>query len=497
MPRVTAKRSRLALAALPALGLALLMAAWIVATPLWTAPDEASHYQRAMSIANGRILGPKLDYTNVPGTPAQLRFIDHDTRGVDMPARLSPPDVVCANGKPDVSGSCLEEDPNGNFPPLTYFLPAAALRVSHDATTAIWLARVVMAITSFVFLLLALALLWDGTGWSILGLLTAVTPMVLFTSSVMNSSGPQIAGSVAFTAAILRISRAPALAPRWAWVAFVVAGAVTILAGPIGLEFAVVNLALFGALLGRRGIRALRIDSPRPTYLAASVLITAGLLALIYSHVAGFAPTIGITPILGSLHQGIQQLPYVLRDAVGDFGSLTVLLPAAAIWVWWLLVLGVAAVAIWLGDARDRVLMVAVLVVALAFPVLFYAWVDRFTGFGLQGREVLPALLLIPLVAGELVYRRIRPLAHRQSARLALAGALALAAGFQIYAWWYNGQTVTTPSAFYGQGTWAPPLGWLPWAVIAALGTASLFAFAVSEGAGAVRLRRWLVVDRA
>ena len=82
VPRVTAKRSRLALAALP-VGLALLLAAWIVATPPWTAPDEASHYQRAMSIANGRILGPKLDYTNVPGTPTQLRFIDHDTRGVD------------------------------------------------------------------------------------------------------------------------------------------------------------------------------------------------------------------------------------------------------------------------------------------------------------------------------------------------------------------------------------------------------------------------------
>ena len=105
-------------------------------------------------------------------------------------------------------------------------------------------------------------------------------------------------------------------------------------------------------------------------------------------------------------------------------------------------------------------------------------------------------LLLIPLVAGELVYRRIPPLAHRQSARLALGGALAVTAGFQAYAWWYNGRTVTTPSGFYAHATWTPPLGWLPWAVIAALGTASLFAFAVSEGAGAVRLRRSLVVDR-
>jgi hypothetical protein len=496
VPSDTAKRSRLALAGLPAVGLALLLAAWVVATQPWQAPDEASHYQRAMSIANGRILGPKLDYTTAAGTPTQLRFIDHDTRGVMMPARLSPPNVLCMNGKPDVTGSCLEEDPNGNFPPLVYFLPAAALSVSHDASTAIWLARVVTALTCLAFLLLALALLWDGTGWSILGLAAAVTPMVLFTSSIMNSSGPQIASCLAFTSAILRITRAPGRTPPWVWTAFIVAGGVTILGGPIGLEFAVVNLALFGVLLGRRGVRELRISARRPSYLAASTLLVAGLLALVYTRIAGFAPTVGISPILGGLHQGIEQLPTVLRDSVGDFGSLTVLLPPAADWVWWLLVVALTVAAMWIGDRRDRLVMAAVVVVALAFPVLFYAWVDRFTGFGLQGREVLPVLLLIPLVAGELVYRRIAPLARRQSAQLALGVALAVTASFQAYAWWYNGRTVTTATGFYAHATWTPPLGWLPWAVIAALGTASLLAFAASEGAGAVRLRRPLVVDR-
>ena len=62
--------------------------------------------------------------------------------------------------------------------------------------------------------------------------------------------------------------------------------------------------------------------------------------------------------------------------------------------------------AISLGDLRERRLVVTVCaLLGLAFPVLFYAWVDRFTGFGLQGREVLPVLMLIPLVAGEVVNR--------------------------------------------------------------------------------------------
>ena len=56
--------------------------------------------------------------------------------------------------------------------------------------------------------------------------------------------------------------------------------------------------------------------------------------------------------------------------------------------------------AISLGNLRERRLVVTVALLGLAFPVLFYAWVDRFTGFGLQGREVLPVLMLIPLVGG-------------------------------------------------------------------------------------------------
>ena len=127
------------------LGVALLLAAWVASTRPFDAPDEASHYQRALTITHGQILGPKVDYPNVPMTPAQQAFIDHDTRAVLMPARLSPPDVVCMDGKPDIRGSCLEADPDGNFPPLPYLLPAAALAVSHDATTGLWLTRLASA----------------------------------------------------------------------------------------------------------------------------------------------------------------------------------------------------------------------------------------------------------------------------------------------------------------------------------------------------------------
>lgn len=49
---------------------------------------------------------------------------------------------------------------------------------------------------------------------------------------------------------------------------------------------------------------------------------------------------------------------------------------------------------------------------------------------------MLPALLLIPLVAGEVIYRHRGRLALRAQARLALGGGVVLIAGFQ--AWWVN-----------------------------------------------------------
>jgi hypothetical protein len=468
------------------LGGALLMVAWIAATLPFTAPDEAWHYLRALSIANGQILGPKVDYTYVRLPPAEQAWTNRDTRAVLVPARLTPPNVVCIDFKRDVSGSCLEETTSGNYPPLPYLLPAVGLSVSPDTSTAIWVVRAASALPALAFLLLAVALLWNGTGWSLLGLLAATSPMVFFASSIMNPSGMQIAASLAFAAALIRIARAPVRATRWIWLACAASGVVAILAGPIGLEFTILEVVMFAGLLGRPGLRELR-DMPerRALRLSSLALLAAGLVALIYSRIAGFAPTLRISPLGHGLHEGIVQLPSVLEGAVGIFGSLTIFLPLAAYWLWWLLVLALVAAAIWLGDRRERAVTVAVTLLALMFPILFYAWIGRFTGFPLQGREVLPPLMLIPLVAGEVVSRNSSRIDDRQTARAVLGVAIALVAVFQAYAWWFDARVVAgAPGTirFYAHATWSPPMGWLPWIAAAGLGTAALLGFAAAEG---------------
>ena len=471
-----------------ALGLILLVGAWIAATTPFGAPDEGSHYVRALGISNGTILGPKVPYPGPQLTPTQEAFINHDTRAVNVPRRLSPGDMTCIGGRlPTFNGSCREAVANGNFPPLGYLLPALALRASHDASTGLWLTRAASALQSLAFLMLAVAVLWNGAGCSLIGLLVAVSPLVLFVSSVMNPSGIEITASLACGAAALRIARAPARAPHWVWITFALAGAVAILAGPIGLVFTIADAALFAVMLGYPGLRELSA-AHRPLLRSCTlILLAAAVLAMIYSRLAGFSVTFGVSPVRRSLRQGLDQLWSVLHQAVGNFASLSVPLPSVADWIWWLLVLVLLTGGLWLGNRHDRVVLGAVLVLAFAFVTLFWAWVDRYSGFGLQAREVLPPLLLIPLAAGEVICRRGSAITQRRSAQLVLAGVIALIAVFQAYAWWFSARAAAgAPHAirFYSHATWSPPLGWYPWIAAAGLGTAALLAFAATEAVG-------------
>jgi hypothetical protein len=228
------------------------------------------------------------------------------------------------------------------------------------------------------------------------------------------------------------------------------------------------------------------------------LLVAAGL-ALIYSHLAGFSAQFGISPIRSSLQGGLDQLPRILSEVVGVFGAESVHFPSAAYWIWWLLVIVLLATAIGLGNRHERLVVGGVAVLGLAFPVLFWAWVDRYSGFTLQGREVLPVLGLIPLVAGEVVYRHRASLMAPRVSALALGAVIGLIALFQGYAWWYSARAAARAPGtirFYAHAVWSPPLGWLPWVALAALGTVALLSFAATEALDRSNDRRLSVDSR-
>jgi hypothetical protein len=324
-------------------GFVLLGVAWLFSTPPFQAPDEASHYLRALSIVDGRLVGPRVPVDangeamlRIGGWRAQeQRWIDHDRRGVFVTSALSPPGEVCLDDKPDTGRGCTEVSYTGDYFPLAFGLPALATGVSSDWRTALWLARGASLLPVLLFLALALAYARRRAGWTTLGILAAITPMVLFIGAAVNPSGLEIAAALAFLSGLLELRSEPATFSRWQWIGLVVSGVVTILAWQLGLFFAVLYLAVWSMLLGRVGLRDL-LDTERSQVVGASAALTAAaVLFVVYGLVYGVLHSaLSFSPLLASLRAGRHEFTSVLRGAIGRFGAYSVRLPSLMSELW-------------------------------------------------------------------------------------------------------------------------------------------------------------------
>jgi hypothetical protein len=462
----------------------LMIGAWVMSTRPFAAPDEAAHYLRALTIANGTLLGPKdpntLGSIEGPISPAGRSWQERTSRGVLVSANLSPPGARCLDGHQNRRGRCVESTYTGNYQPLPYLLPALGLKASHHVSSATWLARGASAIGAIGFLVLAIAVLWDGTPVSVLGLAIAVTPMVLFVSSAISPSGLEIAASTAFLASLLRLARAPAESAAWVWAAVAISGAVTVMSWQLGPLFALIDIVVFGLLVGRRMLaETFRRHAPR-LGATALVLFSALVLYALFVAAANEANTTVALDHLGDLHSGFNTLPDVLEQSVGVFGRLDVPVPSAVEIIWYALAGGSAVLAFAVATRRERLLLLGACALAVLVPTLYEAFVQIHTGFGLQGRYVLPVLIALPLLSAEIL--RARAPAPTGPAA---AGAIAALAGLQLVAWWVNARSSAGhPGSiwFLSHAVWSPPLGWWPWLVLALAG-AALLALSALTGA--------------
>jgi len=95
---------------------------------------------------------------------------------------------------------------------------------------------------------------------------------------------------------------------------------------------------------------------------------------------------------------------YLLRQQIGVFGCHEVPLPSQAR-TWWIVCLvGVLVLAAVVARWRDRLVLAGTVAAGVVVSVVVFVTVAR-TGFPMQGRYVLPVVVAVPLLAGELVFR--------------------------------------------------------------------------------------------
>ena len=482
---------RIAIPLLIVIAYGLLLVAWAIGNPPFAGADEGSHYQRAIGVGQGQLIGPKASAAAPVGaTPDQLKsyqWINDAIRTVVAPGGLLLPDPACDGQRPTASAACLlTQSPIpgrtvvvtqvGNYQPEAYLLPGWALLHGTSPGGADRIGRLAGAFVALVFLGVGVGMLWTGERLSMTGLLVAVTPMVVFVDAIINPSGLEITTAIAFVSALLALSRS-GTPSRWVWWATGLSGAALALSRSPGPIWVLIDLGVLVILMGLRGVGRLIAGHRFAAVACGLALAVAGAVNRWWEALYGSHLRLTAAEVAQHLRPAVRHLPNLLRQEIGDFGSLDSPLAWPFVAAWSMVTLGLVVVALMVGGRRERVAVVVATLFVPVVAVLFDAVFVSGTGFAAQGRHLLPLGVLVPLLAGEVIGRNKNRI-HRGLIRPLILGVPVFVGVVQAEAWFGNARRqavgLAGPLWFFSHAQWEPPLHWWIWGCVALAAAASL-----------------------
>ncbi|HZV53080.1 MAG TPA: DUF2142 domain-containing protein [Candidatus Dormibacteraeota bacterium] len=424
------------------LGLASLVAAWIFANPVGAAPQEPAYVVRALAAVSGAV-----------------------------PARLVPPQPCFAH-RPERTAACLRSAPPATGvrgPEAGVLTPFLALptglveRLASDGYRATYLARALLGLICLLLLGAAARMLGRWGPWPLTGLVVAATPMLVFLSSTATTVGVETCAAICFGAALL--VRCQGEDGDGTLLPLAVSGALLALARPAGVVFLLAVVVILLPLL-----RISRLRGPG-TAIALLVVAAAAVLGASWSLTHQPHHTTSGPALARALLAVLGARGALLNLQVGIFGWQDTVPPALLLVLWELMLGLLAAAGLALGGRRLRLALVLAMVVPVLLAAALRTVVVR-PDWDTGGTYLLPALAMVPLVAGASLERGgLRP---RLDTLLLGAGAAAL----QLVALWYDGRRYAVgrhgPLVFPSLAQWTPPGGWWPWLALATVGAVLL-----------------------
>jgi hypothetical protein len=317
---------------------------------------------------------------------------------------------------------------------------------------------------------------------ALIGMLVAITPMGLFMFASLNTNGPEIAGGLCLVAGLLALTRRVS-SPPWIWFATAAGGVVLSLGRGIGPGY--VALIVIVAILFT-GLRGLRERAHAAGW--AAVLAIAAVVAAI---VAGEGWELAMHPhqtdsVSDATHHvlaTVMALPDQFHQQVGVFGWFDTAMPSVVYTTWAVLVTLLLGLAYLVGSRRQRYALTAAIAAYVGGTIFLGAVVLPPTGFGLQGRYLLPLAVVVPLVAGEIVRLNFDRLGAVKPYHLPLMVGLVVAV-LQGVGWWSDARRYAVsargPIFFFRRSLWHPIAGWAPWTILA-FGGVVLLAIATAQ----------------
>jgi hypothetical protein len=471
-----------------AAGYLLLLMAWTMSHPPGAAPDEYGHYLRSVAAGRGEFLpdqrpGPPTDQER---SQIALVWQRSQTRLITVQGRFSPDNFDCIRATPIPSWRCTDPPPpsdewialksvQGTYPPYPYVLPGLFTRLGDDAISSLLWGRAASSLTAWGLIALAAWMLWDpNRSWiSTLGLIVAVTPMVIFVGSSLSGSGLETAAGIGFFGGLMRLTRPGRAAYRLAWIATGVSGVILVISRDLGILWLSLSLSVVVALSGLNRLRALIAGGGRVAKASSGAIGAAVIAAAIWQASVQVHPSVDLSRAASNLPAAFGVTKEILRQQVGVFGWLDTVMPSEAYWMWGAMVIVLLALGLAAGSWRQRAVLAASIIVAAVMLPVGVELIQREVGFGAQGRHVLPMTVAVPLLAGEILTRNADRLGWLQ--RLFPAFWFSAAAGaVYVVAWYINGKRhmvgMDGPNRFWEGITSSPPLGWVTWGVVALAG---------------------------
>jgi hypothetical protein len=480
-------------------GYGLLLLSWLLSIPPFSSPDEWAHYLRAIGLAQGSWIGQKVAHYDLPDMPTdKLDFLRQTVRAVRVPAGMSPLGYACQAQHPDQSARCNDavtpfpkESEQltvvGVYPPTFYLVPALLVRVASTPLAALRILRGAGALTCLFLLMLALLCAYDaasGGGCSLLGVAIAATPMVLFLGASLTPSGPEIFAGIAFGTSLLRLLRDDESPPRWIYVVAAFAGTSLALARSLGAFWVALYLFGFVAVGGISKLRSLwAVDRAPLLALAVTLALACGGNRL---WEAAYGARVHVNVAASLIEEMIRSrllLAEWIKEAVGNFQYLDTPMPSFAYNLYALAFALLAMSALWRATSREGLMFAFCALSVVLVPLALYCAVVQSTGFGLQGRYILPFVVIAPLLAGELLRRHWSTM--HWLLRAATLGSVVLVIFLQFVGVYANGRRSAVglkgPRIFVLHPEWSPPGGW-PLCLALAVSGCALLAWALAAG---------------
>jgi len=394
------------------IALSLLAAAWAISSPISSGPDEPAHFVKAASVVRGQLVGPQGTYGNevdvpqyVAWTNAQTCFVFHPEEAADCSTE--------APGDPAeiVTGSTTA----GYYNPVYYALVGWPSLVFHDEV-GLYAMRIVSGILASGILALSFLLVstWRRPTIPALGLVTAMTPMVLYVNGVVNPSSFEIAGVLtAFVAMLTIVMQPQERLLRERAVILVVASVLALSTRTVSPLWIALAIVLPLLLMNWRELVAL--IRRRVVLVSAAVIAAAAALAIAWtpvsSRLAADAAAGTPTPsVVTTVFPDVGQSPFFgfvktttltftnAADMIGNFGWMDTPVPATTIVIWTMLIGTTLLVGATVLRGRRALVGAALLVLTLALPALIQAAFITSGGYIWQGRYGLP--IFVMLIAG-------------------------------------------------------------------------------------------------